>query len=133
MDDGRLLHRAQGHGAVVCRGSDKNRPVTWRRLLVPVALVVAGACGGATQEGPTVTGRVTTSSDSEVCVSRDPRLAVSDCVDVADLADARDQGAIDVGACASITIDESSTGGEASVQAVDEAACAAGDLGDGDD
>ena len=80
-----------------------------------------------------MTGRVTTRTAEEVCVSRDPRLAVSDCVRVEDVADAADLDGLEVGACASITTEVESTGAEARVEPADEAACAAGDLGDGND
>ena len=129
----RLLHRARVHGALVPEGWDKNRRVR-RRCFVPftVAAVLLAACGsggnksdGGTQDGPdVVTGRVMSLTAERYCVSPD-RGETETCVDVPDPAAV--QG-VDVGECVETTADLTSEGSR--VEVVDEAACAAGDLGD---
>ena len=100
-----------------------------RRSLVLPFLVVAvvGACGGASDDGEAgvVTGRVMARTDERYCVSPD-RGETQTCVDVPDPAAIE---GVEVGSCVETTADLTSEGSR--VEVVDEAACAAGDLGDG--
>ena len=91
--------------------------------------LVTGACGGGDDTGDddrTVTGRVVSleADASRYCVSPD-RGETQTCVDVPD---PKAVEGVDVGECVTTTRDLTSEG--AKVQVVDEAACAAGDLGD---
>jgi hypothetical protein len=96
-----------------------------RRLppLLLVLLLVAGACGddGGSGEGGAITGRVMSVTPDRYCVS-DDRGASQTCEEVRD--PARLEG-VEVGACVEST--------PAEVEVVDDAACAAGDVGDGGD
>ena len=134
MDDGRLLHRVRGHDRSVPGGCDKNRAVTWRALLVAGGALLVAACGGGDGGGGggdgdrTVTGRLMSLEGGRACVSPD-RGETETCVDLPGSADdADDPGAdgLDVGRC--VTVDPEAY----RMELADEAACAAGDLGDGD-
>lgn len=92
-------------------------------LVVAVALGAPG-CGGG-EDGPDViTGRVMSRTDARYCVS-DDRGATQTCVEVDD---PRAIEGVDVGECVETTADLTREGSR--VEVVDEAACAAGDLGD---
>jgi hypothetical protein len=112
---------------MVTGGCDKNRPVTWRALLVAAAALLVAACGGGADGGGarngagTVTGRVMSVVDGRACASPD-RGETQTCVD--GLGD-DDLAGVEVGSC--VTVDPEAE----AVTVVDEAACAAGDLGDG--
>jgi len=100
--------------------------VRWPSVLPVVLLVVAGACGGggAGDEGDIVTGRVMSLTDDRYCVSAD-RGETETCVEVPEPTAVE---GIDVGECVETTRDLTSPGSR--VEVVDDAACAAGDLGD---
>lgn len=96
-------------------------------MLVVAGALVAPGCGGG-EDGPEViTGRVMSRTDARYCVSAD-RGETETCVDVDD---PRAIEGVDVGECVETTADLGIGGGR--VEVVDEAACAAGDLGDNSD
>ena len=121
--------------SIVPRGCDGHPVATgqaarmrcWRLVLCGVALFVA-ACGGddADDDPGLITGRVVSldADLSHYCVSPD-RGATKTCVDVPD---PRAVQGVDVGEC--VTTSPDLTSKDAKVEVVDEAACAAGDLGD---
>ena len=99
-------------------------------LIVAASLAVA-ACGGSAGDGgdanaDTVTGRVVSleADASRYCVSPD-RGETQTCVDVPE---PKAVEGVDVGECVTTSRDLTSEG--SLVEVVDEAACAAGDLGD---
>jgi hypothetical protein len=104
------------------------------RIVVLAAGVVLalGACGGGggdgagSADGDTVTGRVVSleADASRYCVSPD-RGETQTCVDVPD---PKAVEGVDVGEC--VTTSRTLTAEDGKVEVVDEAACAAGDLGD---
>lgn len=104
-------------GPLYARGGTRIGSVPIRRPAAVVLFALLGACGGGDDDG-TVTGRVMSVSDERVCVSPD-RGQTQSC-----LARGGAPDAIEVGQCASVTPDASK------LEVVDEAACAAGDLGD---
>ena len=115
------------------RPPGRSRPRVSRALALALTLVLAGATtaacgsgsGGGDDDGPaTVTGRVMSLNASSYCVSRD-RGETQTCVDVPD---ARAVEGVDVGECVTTTKDLTSEG--SFVKVVDDAECAAGDLGD---
>ena len=86
-----------------------------------VVALVSGACGGGAPRPDVVTGRVMSKTD-RYCVSPD-RGATTTCVAL----DQADEEA-EVGECVRITV--APTPDARRLAPVDEAACAAGDLGD---
>ena len=98
----------------------------WPSVLPALLLVVTGACGGTGDGGDAdvITGRVMSLREDRYCVTAD-RGETQTCVDVPD---PKAVEGVDVGECVETTRDLTSEG--ARVQVVDEAACAAGDLGD---
>ena len=102
----------------------------WGTALVAAATLATAACGGGGDGGDddagTITGRVVSleADASRYCVSPD-RGETQTCVDVPD---PKAVEGVDVGECVTTTPDLTSEG--AKVEVVDEAACAAGDLGD---
>ena len=98
-----------------------------RRIVSVVAVagaLVASGCGGGGGGPEVITGRVMSRTDARYCVS-DDRGATETCVDVDD---PRAIEGVDVGECVETTTDLTSE--DSRVEVVDEAACAAGDLGD---
>ena len=103
-----------------------------RRTAIAALLAVAlaaSACGGSGSDDPppdTVTGRVVSleADASRYCVSPD-RGETETCVDTPD---PKAVEGVDVGECVTTSRDLTVAG--AKVEVVDEAACAAGDLGD---
>jgi hypothetical protein len=93
-------------------------------VLVVAGALVAPGCGGGGDGPEVITGRVMSRKDARYCVS-DDRGATQTCVDVDD---PRAIDGVDVGECVETTTDLTSEGSR--VEVVDEAACAAGDLGD---
>lgn len=107
------------------RGGTRIGPVRTRVVLLALWSVSVAACGSGAADGPeVVTGRVTSLTAERYCVSPD-RGATRTCVDVPDPAAVE---GVDVGECVETTADLTSEGSR--VEVVDEAACAAGDLGD---
>jgi hypothetical protein len=94
-------------------------------LMVVAGALIAAGCGRGGDGPDVITGRVMSRTDARYCVSAD-RGETQTCVDVDD---PRAIEGIDVGECVETTADLTSEGGR--VEVVDEAACAAGDLGDG--
>lgn len=97
----------------------------WPSVLPALLLAVLAACGGGGDgDDGVVTGRVMSRTDDRYCVSAD-RGQTETCVDVP--TPAAIEG-VDVGECVETTRDLTSEGSR--VEVVDEAACAAGDVGD---
>ena len=94
--------------------------------LLLVASLATAACGsGGDDDGPTtVTGRVMSIDAQRYCVSPD-RGESQTCVTIPD---PKAVDGIDVGECVTTTPDLTSE--DSLVEVVDEAACAAGDLGE---
>lgn len=91
-----------------------------------LAVVLVGACGGfGPDDVRTVTGRVVSVTDDGYCVSPD-RSATDRCVDRAVVVEA---DGIDVGECATMTLESGSAPSRARIEVVDDAACAESDLG----
>ena len=109
------------------------RTARWGPALLLTAALAVAACGGSDGDevdAETVTGRVVSleADASRYCVSPD-RGETETCVDVPDPTAV---DGIDVGECVTTSRDLTVEG--AKVEVVDEAACAAGDLGeDADD
>lgn len=93
----------------------------WRSL-VPALVLVVGACGGNGDEPEVWHGRVTSKTDLQYCLTPD-RGTRFRCVDVE-----RAKGAIEVGQCVEAIFPAAAEA--TSVRVVDDAECAAGDLGD---
>lgn len=92
------------------------------RFVSLVLLTAVAACGRG-DAGPEVwTGRVTSKTERQYCLTPD-RGTRFRCVDVD-----RARGEIEVGQCVEAIFPEAAD--ESSIEVVDEAACAAGDLGD---
>ena len=111
-------------GAEVRAGSPRRR---WPTALLVTAALAASACGSADDDAAdTVTGRVVSleADASRYCVSPD-RGETQTCVDVPD---PQAVEGVDVGECVTTSPDLTWEG--SSVEVVDDAACAAGDLGD---
>jgi hypothetical protein len=100
----------------------RSRPLVLSLLTVAA---LGGCNGGGAGDDGVVTGRVVSITADRYCVSPD-RGETRTCVDVPD---ARAIEGIDVGECVETTRDLTSEGSRVAV--VPEAACAAGDLGDG--
>ena len=98
----------------------------WPSVLPALLLVVTAACGGSDDDPDVVTGRVTSLAPdaSRYCVSPD-RGETETCVDVPE---PQAVEGVDVGECVETTKDLTSEGSR--VEVVDDAACAAGDVGD---
>ena len=96
-------------------------------LAAALALCTTAACGGDDGDGDeaaTVTGRVMSLTDERYCVSPD-RGETETCVDIPD---PKAVVGIDVGECVMTSPDLTVEG--SSVRVVDDAECAAGDLGE---
>ena len=112
-------------GPLYARGATRIGSVPIRRPAAVVLFALLGACGGGDDADDTVTGRVMSVSDVRVCVSPD-RGGTQSCLARGGAPDAIE--GVDVGECVETTADLTRDGGR--VEVVDEAACAAGDLGD---
>jgi len=103
------------------------RPATPIALALTLALALAVAVGACGDDDPaadaTVTGRVVSLRDGAYCVSPD-RGATETCVSIPD---PKAVEGVDVGECVTTSPDLTVAGSR--VEVVDEAACAAGDLG----
>ena len=106
------------------------RPVLALAMVAVVALATAACGGGGTGDGgpETVTGRVMALDATHYCVSPD-RGETRTCVDIPS-GDAEAVQGVDVGECVTTTPDLTSEG--SFVKVVDDAECAAGDLGEPD-
>lgn len=99
-------------------------PLRRRLLPIPVLLIVAGtigACGGSENEPAVWYGRVTSKTELQYCLTPD-RGTRFRCVD----AERARGGPIEVGQCVEAVFPPSPDG---SIRVVDDAECAAGDLG----
>jgi hypothetical protein len=96
--------------------------------VIAVALVTGAACGGGgdgdADDATTVTGRVMSLTEERYCVSPD-RGETQTCVDIPDQEAVE---GVDVGECVTTSTDLTSEG--SGVEVVDDAECAAGDVGD---
>jgi hypothetical protein len=107
------------------RGHHRRRPTAVVALAVALALGTAACSGGDGDDEPdTVTGLVMSLTQDRYCVSPD-RGETQTCVDIPD---PRAVAGVDVGECVTTSRDLTAKGSK--VEVVDDAACAAGDLGE---